>query len=126
MKALHSKLLTQLKSDIAKISIGNSDVDNRFSRLAHFLEIDETNSEYPMSFQAKSEKILIHVGHPAVTHLLKNTQRRRTDLVFFLSSMMSLLNREEEVVTDEHEREFHARLLSFALEECQGSWAGEF
>ena len=125
VNSLHSKFLIQLKTDIAKVASGGADVDEKFARLAHSLEIDDSNSDYPVTFQGKAEKICIHVKHPAVSHLLNNTQRRHSDLVFFLSSMMSLLNREEEVITDEHEREFHVRLLRFALEECQGSWAGE-
>ena len=124
MNALHNKFLLQLKTDIARVAQESGEAGEKLIRLSEGLEIDEANSDLPVSFHAEVGKILIHVNHPAVAHLLGHTQRRHTDLVFFLSSMMSLLNREEEVITDDHEREFHARLIRFALEDCQGSWAG--
>ena len=44
-------------------------------------------------------------------------------MVFFISTLASLLNREVAEITDEDERNFHARLLNFALENAQGSWS---
>lgn len=92
--------------------------------LSQRIDIDEVNDALPVTLNREQGRVTIHAGHPAVAHLLNNPQRRRSDLLFFISNIMSLLNREEEEITDEHERAFHARLLRFALEECQGSWAG--
>jgi hypothetical protein len=121
---LTGKFLHQLQEDIATITADSGSAGMRLRELSQRVDIDEENSEVPVSLDKDKGRILIHSGHPAVKHLLDNPNRRRTDLLFFASSMMSLLNREDQEVTDEHERAFHARLLAFALQHGQGSWTG--
>lgn len=64
----------------------------------------------------------IETQHPVIQRLLGSATRRRTDVVFVISLLATLLNREEADLTDEHERVFHAKLLRFSLENAQGSW----
>jgi hypothetical protein len=118
------RFLTQLRNDIAVIAADTGVAGERLNQLAQRIDIDETNGSVPVSIDREKKRVVIHASNPAVAHLLNNPKRRRSDLLFFASNMMSLLNREEESITDEHEREFHSRLIRFALEECQGSWAG--
>lgn len=118
------RFLAQLKNDIALIAEDTGEAGQKLLALAARLDIDEERRDVPVSIDSEKGRIMIHGGNPAVAHLLSQTQKRRSDLLFFISSMMSLLNREEEDITDEHERQFHTRLLRFALDECQGSWAG--
>lgn len=96
----------------------------KLKELSQRIDIDEENDVLPVTLNREQGRVTIHAGHPAVAHLLNNPQRRRSDILFFVSNIMSLVNREEEEITDEHERVFHAQLLRFALEDCQGSWAG--
>ncbi|HIB69023.1 MAG TPA: hypothetical protein EYO33_29035 [Phycisphaerales bacterium] len=124
MSELTGKFLTQLKADIALLAAETGEPGRKLNQLAQRIDIDEEADTFPVSLDRERGRVVIHGGHPSVEKLLNNPQRRRSDLLFFISSMMSLLNREEEDITDEHERAFHARLLRFALEEGQGSWAG--
>lgn len=124
MSELTGKFLTQLQADIALLAADTGHAGEKLNQLAQRIDIDETSEAVPVSLDRDKGRVIIHAGNPAVAHLLNNPQRRRSDLLFFVSNMMSLLNREEEDITDEHERAFHARLLKFALEDCQGSWAG--
>lgn len=122
MSELTHKFITQLKKDIEYVSRDTGVAGAKLMEMASRLDITEEPSEVPVSVDNEHGRLLIHAGHQAVKTLLNHTLRRRTDLVFFISSMMSLINREEEHITDEHERLFHSRLVKFALEECQGSW----
>ena len=124
MSELTGKFLAQLKADIALLAADTGLAGDKLNQLAQKIDVDEESAVVPVSLDRDKGRVVIHAGNPAVAHLLNNPQRRRSDLLFFVSNMMSLLNREEEEITDEHERQFHARLLRFALEECQGSWAG--
>lgn len=123
MSELTGHFLAQLQKDIVYLSAQAGPASARLVQLSQRIDIDEENNTVPVTL-SKEGRVIIHAGHPAVSHLLNNPHRRRSDLVFFISNIMSLLNREEEAITDEHERLFHARLLEFALNECQGSWAG--
>lgn len=122
MSELTHKFLVQLKRDIETVSRDTGVAGAKLMDMATRLDISDAPSEVPVSVDNERGRLLIHAGHDAVKTLLNRTARRRTDLVFFISSMMSLINREEEHITDEHERVFHSRLLKFALEECEGSW----
>ena len=124
MSELIGRFLTQLKSDVALLASEGDPADRKLLDMAQRLDIDMSSKSVPLSIDREKGRLVLHGGHPAVDKLLNNPHRRRSDLLFFVSSMMSLLNREEESITDEDERRFHARLLRFALEECQGSWAG--
>ena len=124
MSELTGKFLAQLKNDIALLANDDQLAASKLRSLAERVDVDDTSASVPLSIDKEKGRMLIHTRHPAVDKLLNNPQRRRSDLLFFVSSMMSLLNREEEGITDEHEREFHARLLQFALNDCHGSWAG--
>ena len=124
MSELTHKFLTQLKNDIAIIAQDTGLAGQKLHQLAQGLAVIEDRDDVPLSIDRDKNRLVIHTKHPAVAHLFNNSQQRRSDLLFFVSSMMSILNREDEEINDEHERIFHARLLKFALEDCQGSWAG--
>lgn len=124
MSELTGKFLAQLKADVALLAADTGEPGRKLKELAQRIDIDEESDDFPVSLDREQGRVIIHGGHPSVEKLLNNPHRRRSDLLFFISNMMSLLNREEEDITDEHERTFHARLLRFALEEGQGSWAG--
>jgi len=121
---LTHRFLSQLRNDIEILAADTGEAGQKLHQLAQKIDIDNESHQVPVSIDRASKRVVIHAGHPAVKRLLNSPQRRRSDLLFFASNMMSLLNREEESITDEHEREFHARLLRYALEECHGSWAG--
>ena len=124
MSELTGKFLSQLKQDIPLMARDAGLAGTKLMSLAQRVEASEDRDDVPLTFDRDQGRLFLQVKHPAVAHLLNNPQRRRSDLLFIASSMMSILNREEEDITDEHEREFHARILRFALEESQGSWAG--
>lgn len=124
MSELSGKFLQQLRNDIVEITKVLGEPGQKLRDLSQKIDIDEQNDEYPVSLAPDRGRIVIHAGHPAVKKLMENPQQRRSDLLFFASSMMSLLNREDVSITDDHEREFHSRLLHYALEHGQGSWAG--
>lgn len=124
MSDLTGKFLAQLKHDIPLMARDAGLAGTKLMSMAQRIEVSEERNDVPLSFDHEQGRLFLQIKHPAVAHLLNNPQRRRTDLLFIASSMMSILNREEEDITDEHEREFHARILRFALEESQGSWAG--
>lgn len=124
MSELTGRFLAQLQKDIVYLSSEAGPAGSRLVELSQRIDIDDESNAVPVSLNKQQGRVVIHAGHPAVTHLLNSPHRRRSDLIFFISNIMSLLNREEEFITDEHERLFHARLLQFAINECQGSWAG--
>lgn len=124
MSELTHKFLAQLKADVQAIGADTGLAGSKLIALVQRLDISDARDDVPMSLESEKGRLVIHAGHPAVAHLLNNPQRRRSDLLFFASCAMSILNREEGDINDDHEREFHARLLRFALEEGQGSWAG--
>jgi hypothetical protein len=124
MSELTSKFLAQLKQDIPLMAQDAGLAGTKLMALSQRIEVSEERDDVPLSLDQDQGRLFLQIKHPAVAHLLSNPHRRRSDLLFIASSMMSILNREEEDITDEHEREFHARILRFALEEGQGSWAG--
>lgn len=124
MSELTGRFLAQLQKDIVYLSSEAGPAARRLVEISQRIDIDEESDALPVTLDKEHGRVVIHAGHPAVHHLLNSPHRRRSDLVFFISNIMSLLNREDESITDEHERLFHARLLQFSLNECQGSWAG--
>lgn len=124
MSELTTKFLAQLKHDIPLMAREAGLAGTKLMALSQRIEASEERTDVPLSLDSESGRLFLQVKHPAVAHLLANPHRRRSDLLFIASSMMSILNREEADITDEHEREFHARILKFALDESQGSWAG--
>lgn len=124
MSDLTNKFLAQLKTDIPLMAQDAGLAGPKLASMAQRLEISDERTDVPLSLDESKTRLFLQVKHPAVAHLLNNPQRRRSDILFIASSMMSILNREEEDITDEHERQFHARILKFALDDSQGSWAG--
>lgn len=120
MSELTQKFLTELKRVTLSVAADAGETGEWLRGLTHRLTVSDAPNDVPVTLE--NGHVVIHTGHPAVAHLLSKPQHQRTDLLYFVSSMMSILNREEEDITDEHERMFHHRLVNFAIEECQGSW----
>ncbi len=114
--------LRQLRSDLEHLCQDSGKAGKALLRLSGQIDLVESNGAHPVALDAEQERLQLFLNHPLVKKLVENPLRRRSDTVFFISSMMSLLNREREEITDDDEREFHARLLQFALTECRGSW----
>lgn len=121
----HSQFLNQLKESIHTVAADTGEAGQRLLQLSERLDLVDRGNAAPVEIDSELGRLLINTAHPAVETLIGRTTRPKTDLVFFISSMMSLLNREEEQIEDHHEKEFHARLLRFALEECQGTWMAQ-
>ena len=121
----HSQFLSQLRESIKTVAADTGEAGQRLLQLSERLDLTEDGRSAPVTIDSEQGRIVINTSHPAVEKLMSRATRRKTDLVFFISSMMSLLNREEEHIEDHHEKEFHARLLSYALEECQGTWMAQ-
>ncbi len=122
MSEIASRFLRHLQEDIQQLCDPDCPVGDRLRELSLRLDVVDVGGGHPIAWDKDQGRVLIDLGHPAVKTLINSPARRRTDLVFFISSLVSLLNREEAEITDEHERVFHAKLLRFALENSQGSW----
>lgn len=123
MSDLTAKFLQQLQSDLQQLADDDCPIGRRLNDLVSRLEFVEQGKTAVISWDKEQGRFQIEASHPAVKILLNNKNRRRTDMVFFISSLATLLNREEAEITDEHEREFHAKLLRFSMENAQGSWS---
>lgn len=115
--------LQQLRGDLEYLSDDACPIGRRLRDLALQLDFVEEGRAEVLTWDKEQGRFLIEKSHPAVKAVLGNSLRRRTDVVFFISTLATLLNREEANITDEHERAFHAKLLRFALENAQGSWS---
>jgi hypothetical protein len=119
---LRAKFLQQLRADLQLLADESCPIGSRLNDLVPRLEIVEQGRAEVIFWDKEQGRFLIEANHPAVKALLSSKVRRRTDVVFFISSLATLLNREQADITDEHERAFHAKLLRFSMENAQGSW----
>lgn len=117
------KFLTQLRSDLQLLVDDSCPIGSRLNDLAPRLEFVDQGRAEVIVWNKEQGRFQIEASHPAVKILLNSKTRRRTDVVFFISTLATLLNREEADITDEHERAFHAKLLRFSMENAQGSWS---
>lgn len=117
------KFLTQLRSDLQLLVDDSCPIGSRLNDLAPRLEFVEQGRAEVIVWNKEQGRFQIEASHPAVKTLLNSKARRRTDVVFFISTLATLLNREEADITDEDERAFHAKLLRFSMENAQGSWS---
>jgi hypothetical protein len=62
-------------------------------------------------------RVTLNPAHPLVEHLLNSSTPRPEYLFFLVSAVFSVINRARADIQDHHEREFHARLLAYLLEE---------
>ncbi len=62
-------------------------------------------------------RVMLNPAHSLVEHLLSNSTPRPEYLFFLVSAVFSVINRARADIQDHHEREFHARLLAYLLEE---------
>ncbi len=62
-------------------------------------------------------RVTLNPAHSLVEHLLNNATPRPEYLFFLVSAVFSVINRARADIQDHHEREFHARLLAYLLEE---------
>lgn len=115
--------LRQLQGDLQLLADDSCPIGSRLPELATRLDFVEQGRAEVITWDQEQGRILIETGHPAVSKLLNSKARRRTDVVFFISTLATLLNRQDAAITDEHERAFHVRLLRFAMENAQGSWS---
>ncbi len=123
MSDLTAKFLTQLRSDLQLLADDSCPIGSRLNDLVPRLEIVELGRSEVIAWDKDQGRFQIEAGHQAMKTLLNSKTRRRTDVVFFISTLATLLNRHEADITDEHERAFHAKLLRFSLENAQGSWS---
>ncbi len=123
MSDLSNKFLQQLQSDLQLLADDSCPIGRRLAELVPRLEFASTGRSEVAVWDKEQGRFLIETDHPVVQRLLKSPTRRRTDVVFVISLLATLLNREEADLTDEHERVFHAKLLRFSLENAQGSWS---
>jgi hypothetical protein len=115
--------LSQLQSDLQLLADDSCPIGSRLSDLVARLEIVEQGHTAVVVWNKERDRFQIEASHPVVKTLLNNKARRRTDVVFVISTLATLLNREQSDITDEHERAFHAKLLRFSMENAQGSWS---
>ncbi len=113
--------LAQLRSDLEEICVGTGRAGTALLRLSEGMEAVVAGQDPPVTL-VDGQHFRLNTAHPVVVQLLESPLRRRSDLAFVISSMMSLLNREREEITDEDERALHARLLEFAIHQGRGSW----
>ena len=123
MSDLNSKFLAQLRADLQLLIDDSCPIGSRLNDLAPRVEIVEQGRPHVVVWDKEQGRFQIEASHPVVKTLLSSKTRRRTDVVFFISTLATLLNREEPGITDEHERAFHAKLLRFSMENAQGSWS---
>lgn len=124
MSDVNSKFLAQLRADLQLLVDDSCPIGSRLNDLAPRLEIVEQGRPHVVVWDKEQGRFQIEASHPVVKTLLTSKTRRRTDVVFFISTLATLLNREVSDITDEHERAFHAKLLRFSMENAQGSWSG--
>lgn len=124
MSELIGTFLNQLKHDISLLASQTGAAGQRLLEMSQRIDVSDQASEVPLSMDREHGRLIVYAAHPVMEKLLNHPQRRRSDLLFIVSGMMSILNREEQDIEDRHEQEFHAQLLRFALEDSQGSWAG--
>lgn len=123
MSDLSNKFLLQLQSDLQLLADDSCPIGRRLAELIPRLEFVSAGRSEVAVWDKQQGRFQIETGHPVVQRLLGSAVRRRTDVVFVISLLATLLNREEADLTDEHERVFHAKLLRFSLENAQGSWS---
>lgn len=123
MSDLRSKFLQQLQGDLHSLADDACPIGRRLTDLVGRLEWVEQGRTTMITWDKDKGRFQIEAGHPAVKTLLNSPARRRTDVIFFISNLATLLNREQPDITDEDERVFHAKLLRFAMEHAQGSWS---
>ncbi len=124
MSDQRSKFLQQLQNDLRLLADDACPIGRRLADLVPRLEFVEQGRPEVIAWNKEQGRFQIEAGHPVVKTLLNSKARRRTDVVFIISTLATLLNREEPDITDEDERTFHAKLLRFSLENAQGSWSG--
>lgn len=122
MSDLSSKFLQQLQSDLRHLVDDSCPIGRRLADLVPRLEFVSSGRPEVAVWNKEQSRFEIETQHPVIQRLLGSATRRRTDVVFVISLLATLLNREEADLTDEHERVFHAKLLRFSLENAQGSW----
>jgi hypothetical protein len=120
---LTTKFLQQLRGDLQLLADDSCPISSRLNDLVSRLEMVEQGGGNVITWDKERGRLLITSSHPAVKTLINSPARRRSDVVFFISTLATFLNREEPDITDEHERAFHAKLLRFALEHATGSWS---
>lgn len=123
MSNLSARFLQQLQADLRLLAETPCPISSRLVEWGDRIDFSEQTQTTVISWDRDAGRLIISPSHPAVSKLLKSPTRRRSDVVFFISTLGSLLNREVAEITDEDERVFHARLLNFALENAQGSWS---
>lgn len=123
MSNLSARFLQQLQADLRLIAQTPCPISTRLVEWGERIDFSDQGQSTALAWDRDAGRLMISPSHPAVSKLLNSPARRRTDVVFFISTLGSLLNREEAQITDEDERAFHARLLHFALENAQGSWS---
>lgn len=60
--------------------------------------------------------------HKVIKRLLDTPDKQRAHLYYLLSAVYSIANRAYEGIEDEHERDFHSRILTVLLEGRPGRW----
>lgn len=123
MSEVETKFLQQLGTDLQDLFEESCPISRRLRELFPKLDIVDSGRPEAISWDAEQRRFLIESSHPAVKKVLSSRIRRRSDVVFFLSMLATLLNRLDSEIHDEHERAFHARLLRHALQHGQGSWS---
>lgn len=124
MSDLSFKFLQCLQTDLRLLVEASCPISSRLVEWGARIDFSDQVQPTILSWDREQGRLNVSSSHPAVAKLLNSPTRRRSDVIFFISTMASLLNREEADITDEDERVFHARLLRFALENSQGSWSG--
>ena len=115
--------LQRLRADLALLVDSACPMSQCLVEWGDRLDFRDHSESSVLVWDAQQGRVAISPSHPVVAKLLNSPTRRRSDVVFFISTLASLLNREVAEITDEDERNFHARLLNFALENAQGSWS---
>lgn len=123
MSDLTAKFLKQLQNDLYLLADDSCPICSRLKDLAGRLDVVENGTSVAVSWDKEQGRFVIDASHSAVKALINSRTRRRTDMVFLLSTLATLLNREQADISDEHERAFHAKLLRFAMENAQGTWS---
>ncbi len=124
MSDLSFKFLQCLRADLRLLADGTCPISSRLAEWGDRIDFSEQTQSTVLSWDREQGRLIVSPSHPAVAKLLNSPTRRRSDVIFFISTLASLLNREEADITDDDERVFHAKLLRFALENSQGSWSG--
>lgn len=123
MSDLSSKFIQCLRRDLQLLADETCPISTRLLDWGERIDPVGNDQGTVLSWDRERARVLIAPQHPALAKLLNSPARRRSDVIFFISTLASLVNREDPDITDEHERAFHARLLRFALENSQGSWS---